>query len=101
MGCFVSESEGLLHSEDVEVKWAYHSEGDRKCGWKADDAVTLAILVRGRMRVQFDEGFHPLKREGDYVIWDRGVRHLWVADEDSLVVTVRWPSKREGLNGCP
>ncbi|WP_374005171.1 hypothetical protein [Streptomyces ipomoeae] len=33
-----------------------------------------------------------LERQGDYVVWGRGVDHSWVAEEESVVLTVRWPS---------
>ena len=28
----------------------------------------------------------------DYLIWGKGVDHSWVAEEESVVLTVRWPS---------
>ena len=33
-----------------------------------------------------------LEREGDYALWPPGVAHDWLAEEASVVVTVRWPS---------
>ena len=33
-----------------------------------------------------------LTREGDYVLWEPGEPHYWVAEEDTLIFTVRWPS---------
>jgi quercetin dioxygenase-like cupin family protein len=33
-----------------------------------------------------------LEREGDYVMWGAGVDHTWRAEEDSIVITIRWPS---------
>ncbi len=36
---------------------------------------------------------HDLRSEGDFVTWPSGVYHLWESPEDSLVITVRWPSK--------
>jgi hypothetical protein len=33
-----------------------------------------------------------LKEQGDYAMWGPGTNHSWHAEEDSLVITVRWPS---------
>jgi quercetin dioxygenase-like cupin family protein len=33
-----------------------------------------------------------LTRPGDYVLWGPGVDHSWLAEQESVVVTVRWPS---------
>jgi quercetin dioxygenase-like cupin family protein len=33
-----------------------------------------------------------LERQGDYVVWGPGVDHSWRAEEESVVLTVRWPS---------
>ena len=30
--------------------------------------------------------------EGDYALWLPGVPHYWSAEEDAVIVTVRWPS---------
>jgi hypothetical protein len=39
-----------------------------------------------------------LARQGDYAMWGPGIDHHWSADEESVVLTVRWPSlaSREG-----
>jgi quercetin dioxygenase-like cupin family protein len=57
------------------------------------EATTLSILVRGRFRYAFPGREILLRREGDYVMWPAGVPHAWTAEEDSIVLTVRWPSK--------
>jgi quercetin dioxygenase-like cupin family protein len=56
------------------------------------EATTLSILVKGRFRLQFPEQEILLSREGDYALWLPGVPHYWSAEEDSVIVTVRWPS---------
>ena len=33
-----------------------------------------------------------LAERGDYVVWGPGVDHSWCAEEESVVLTVRWPS---------
>ena len=57
------------------------------------EATTLSILVRGAFLVSFPGTEVRLTSPGDYVLFPPGVLHGWVAEEDSIVVTVRWPSK--------
>jgi quercetin dioxygenase-like cupin family protein len=33
-----------------------------------------------------------LEQEGDYAMWGPGIGHSWHAEEDTVVITVRWPS---------
>jgi quercetin dioxygenase-like cupin family protein len=33
-----------------------------------------------------------LEKPGDYVMWGPGVSHTYRAEEDSVVITVSWPS---------
>jgi hypothetical protein len=33
---------------------------------------------------------YTLQSEGDYIIWREEVEHTWQAEEDSVIVTVRW-----------
>lgn len=33
-----------------------------------------------------------LEEQGDYVVWGQGVDHSWTAEDDSVVLTLRWPS---------
>ncbi|WP_293330512.1 hypothetical protein [Microcoleus sp. CAWBG58] len=42
--------------------------------------------------MQFSSQEILLSREGDYALWLPGVPHYWSAEEDSVIVTVRWPS---------
>ncbi|MDW8252316.1 MAG: signal peptidase I [Chloroflexota bacterium] len=88
--------EGPLHSDEVEVKWARHAAGDARQEWSADEATTLCILVRGRFRILFPDGEALLAAEGDFAHWPPGLSHRWVADAESVVVTVRWPSSKRG-----
>ena len=37
-------------------------------------------------------GSTTLEKEGDYAVWGPGIGHSWQAEEDSIVITVRWPS---------
>ena len=83
----------LLHSEDVEVKWGVHPAGEGRDGWATDEQrTTLLILVRGRFRLDLSVASTTLEKEGDYAVWGPGIDHSWQAEEDSIVITVRWPS---------
>ena len=37
-------------------------------------------------------GSATLTREGDYAVWGPAIDHTWEALDDSVVVSVRWPS---------
>lgn len=81
------------HSEDVEIKWGVHPPGDTRASWVTGEQRTaLLVLVSGRFRVELPGRSVLLERQGDYVVWGRGVDHSWYAEEESVVLTVRWPS---------
>ena len=80
-------------SEAVEVKWGVHPAGERRSTAAVNaTATTLSLLVRGRFRLRFPDRVVVLEREGDYALWPPGVAHDWLAEEESVVLTVRWPS---------
>ena len=75
------------------MKWAVYDGGEVRPDWGVNDhAHTLAILVRGVFRLRFPEHEVVLSQEGDYVLWEPGVPHLWQAETPAVVVSVRWPS---------
>ncbi|MFE1046708.1 signal peptidase I [Streptomyces olivaceus] len=81
------------HSDAVEVKWGVHPRGERRAQWVEGEVRTaLLVLVSGRFRVEFPRRSVLLERQGDYVVWGRGVDHSWFAEDDSVVMTLRWPS---------
>ncbi|MBB1243629.1 signal peptidase I [Streptomyces durbertensis] len=81
------------HSEDVEIKWGVHPPGDERAEWVTGESRTaLLVLVSGRFRVELPGRSVLLKEQGDYVVWGKGVDHSWFAEEESVVLTVRWPS---------
>ena len=83
VGHFLPASDGPRATGNVEVKWAVYEGGEVRPDWGVNDlAHTLALLVRGVL----------LSQEGDYVLWEPGVPHLWQAETPAVVVTVRWPS---------
>ena len=91
----------------VKIKWGTHKQGDhsqnaRGCfEWKPPDPgfLSITMLVRGAFLVAFRERggkeatcwTETLTAEGDYVIWPGKLEHKWVALENSLIITVRWP----------
>lgn len=95
IGNFVDPSHGIARiSDDVEVKWGIHPAGDTRPEWTADDQrTTTLILVSGRFRLELSNGPVTLEKQGDYVVWGPGIDHSWQAEQDSIVITVRWPSR--------
>ncbi|MBK6016054.1 signal peptidase I [Streptomyces sp. MBT53] len=87
------ESDDPRHTDAVEVKWGIHPQGDERLEWvRGDERTALLVLVSGRFRVEFPERSVLLEQQGDYVVWGPGVDHSWFAEEESVLVTVRWPS---------
>ncbi|MCI0386981.1 signal peptidase I [Streptomyces sp. CNQ085] len=81
------------HSGALEIKWGVHPRGERRRQWvRGEERATFQILIEGRFRVEFPGRAVVLAERGDYVVWGRGVDHSWVAEEDSTLLTVRWPS---------
>ena len=81
------------HSDDVEIKWADHPEGETRAAWATGEVRTaVLVLISGRFRLDFRERSVLLTEPGDYVTWGKGEDHSWCAEEASVVLTVRWPS---------
>ncbi|MGW2325209.1 signal peptidase I [Streptomyces sp. NPDC001700] len=81
------------HSADVEIKWGVHPPGDERARWvRGEERTALLVLISGRFRVELPGRSVLLEQQGDYVVWGHGVDHSWVAEEESVVLTVRWPS---------
>jgi hypothetical protein len=80
------------HSDNVEIKWGIHPRGDERAQWVTQEQRTAVILlVSGRFRVELPGRSVLLAQQGDYVVF-RGVGHSWRAEEESVVLAVRWPS---------
>ena len=93
IGHFINPLEDARYTEELEVKWAVHSEGDNRTQWAVNhEATTLSILINGRFRLKFEDREIVLSHQGDYVLWRPGISHNWVAESDCTIVTVRWPS---------
>jgi hypothetical protein len=100
IGHFIEDATDPHYSKDVEIKWGVHPAGDERTEWSAGrHERTILILVSGRWRLELaapDQHEKPttltLDTQGDYVLWERGVDHRWLAERASVVITVRWPS---------
>lgn len=87
-----------LKTDKFEVKWGIH-----KKGWKRDrigtnqTAKTISILMQGKFKVTYpDENQEAmLEKMGDYIFHSPGVDHHSEALEDSVVLTIRWPSVQD------
>jgi hypothetical protein len=92
IGHFVDDND-IRRSEDVEIKWGVHSAGEKRAAWQDEECrTTVLLLVKGMFRVELSTEDFVLEHEGDYAMWGPGVSHSWRAEEDSVVITVRWPS---------
>jgi quercetin dioxygenase-like cupin family protein len=80
------------HSEEVEIKWGVHAPGEQRAQWvSGEKRSALLILISGRFRVELTGRSVLLAKPGDYVVF-HGVDHSWRAEEESVLMTVRWPS---------
>jgi hypothetical protein len=69
-----------------------HPAGERRAGWVTDDPRSiLSVLISGRFRIDLPDRSVVLAEQGDYVVF-RSVSHTWHAEEEAVVVSVRWPS---------
>ncbi|HEY3057773.1 MAG TPA: signal peptidase I [Chloroflexota bacterium] len=87
--------DGLASTDAVEVKWGVHALHDERPRWAAcDEATTVSLLVRGRIRIYFKNTETLLSEPGDYALWAPGVAHRWrIEADDTVVLTIRWPSR--------
>jgi hypothetical protein len=93
VGHFMPGEENPLRTEGVEVKWYIHAKGDTRAQWAPGNPVkTLNILIRGHFVLLFPNQEIALEKEGDFVLFGPGTPHSYRAVEESLVLTVRWPS---------
>jgi quercetin dioxygenase-like cupin family protein len=94
LGHFIDPAKSAVRQTGaLEVKWGIHPAGQQRPDWVADDQRTaMLLLVSGKFRLDLSVGSVTLEQQGDYVVWGPGIDHSWQAEEDSVVVTVRWPS---------
>ena len=93
LGYFMPGEDNPLRSRDIEVKWFTHPRGDTRSEWSPASSVrTLNVLIRGKFALLFPDQEVLLEREGDFVFFGPGIAHSFRSVEESLVMTVRWPS---------
>ncbi len=86
-------AKGPLRSSELELKWFTHPKGDSRPEWSPPSAVrTLNVLIRGRFVLVFPDREVALEKEGDFVLFGPDLAHSFRSPEESLVLTVRWPS---------
>lgn len=82
-----------LRNADLEVKRFTHAKNETRPEWSpASDVRTLNILIRGRFVLLFPDEEVLLEKEGDFVLFGPGIAHSHRSEEESLMLTVRWPS---------
>lgn len=96
IGHFIDPKTNELNfSSEVEVKWGVHKKNQQKevIGTNTT-ATTLTLLISGKFTMLFPEQEKKITlcQQGDYLIFPAGIAHAWIADADSVVLTVRWPS---------
>jgi hypothetical protein len=93
LGHFIEPTDDVRSTGALEIKWGIHPAGDRRAEWVDDEQrTTLVLLVSGRFRVELSVGTVEMNRQGDFAVWGPGIDHSWYAEQDSVVITVRWPS---------
>lgn len=85
---------GLPHSGDIEIKWGEHTLHEERKRWaRSEHATTMSMVIKGSIRLYFDEAEHLLSQPGDYALWGPGIKHRWrIESNDTIILTVRWPS---------
>ena len=96
IGHFMEEETGLK-TQNFEVKLAEHKKGESEERLDAsvrDKTKTLVFLIRGKYVFSFSDPNREvvLSKEGDYVFYGASAKYIRRAEEDSLVVVLRWPS---------
>jgi hypothetical protein len=93
LGHFMPGDDNPLRTSELELKWFTHAKGETRGEWAPGNPVkTLNILMRGRFVLLFPDREVALEKEGDFVLFGPDVAHSFRSEEESLVLTVRWPS---------
>jgi mannose-6-phosphate isomerase-like protein (cupin superfamily) len=93
LGHFMPGETNPLRTSDLEVKWYTHAAGEIRPAWAPGNPVrTLNILIRGHFVLLFQDQEVALEKEGDFVLFGPGMPHSYRSEQESVVLTVRWPS---------
>lgn len=85
----------VMHSNVFEIKWAKHKKGETKEMIGTNQvAKTLQILIYGKFKLIFTEENREVISEkiGDFVYFEPNNSRTWEALEDSLLISIHWPS---------
>jgi len=97
LGHFMPGDDNPLRTSELECKWYTHAKGETRSEWAPANSVkTLNILIRGHFVLLFPDKEVSLEKEGDFVLFGPGVPHSFRSVQESLVLTVRWPSLPPG-----
>lgn len=92
VGHFMEPDNSIRSTQDVEVKWGVHKKGEIREWSFGDVPKTVSITIKGKWRIEFRDSEYVLNNEGDYVAYE-GKEHRWeILEDDTVVLTVRWPS---------
>jgi mannose-6-phosphate isomerase-like protein (cupin superfamily) len=93
LGYFMPGADNPLRTSDLELKWFTHAKGETRSEWAPGIPVkTLNVLIRGHFVLLFPNQEVTLVNEGDFVLFGPGMPHSFRSEQESLVLTVRWPS---------
>ena len=99
LGHFMPGDDNPLRTNDLEVKWYTHAKGETRNEWAPGNPVkTLNILIRGYFVLLFPDREVALTKEGDFVLFGPRVAHSFRSEQESVVLTVRWPSLPPGAS---
>lgn len=93
VGSFLPESLGVRHSDILEIKWGHHHRaGEIRPEWATNETRHIvAILIAGKLDMEFRDQTVRLEKPGDYVAWGPGFDHRWRSLADNtVIITVRW-----------
>ena len=100
LGHFMPGENNPLRTNDLEIKWYTHAKGETRNEWAPGNPVrTLNILLRGHFVLLFPDREVALQKEGDFVLFGPDVPHSFRSEQESLVLTVRWPSLATDKSG--
>lgn len=93
-GNFMDEG-SPFKTDAFELQWRKLKAGEEKTALGTQKvAKTIGILVYGKFEFSFPDVNKKItiEKEGDFVYYDAGVTHSWKVLEDTLLVSIRWPS---------
>jgi len=94
VGHFIGDSFGIK-SDELEIKWGAHKKGETFDKIRANkNGKSLSILISGKAKISFPDEKKEviLSNQGDFVFWEAGIFHTSKIIEDSVFLTIRWPS---------